>query len=213
MSRNLNFLSLCENGVILMPFDLMVTSAFGSAATDSFGSKIITAVAQDICHSIANKTYMRSNPTRLVASTVPNFNETVFGKGAVGLVLADQLSQTMSMVTIEHMTAFVRLIDSGNVSALLREITKDFQDKFNRFQTLYKEQRPRLQRFRDESLSTPGTLVYDRFEGAYSFFTVDNQIQQVFKAMKSLGNILAIASMLDINYNEESSTCTNNRLL
>ena len=190
--------SLWENGIVLMPFDAVVCSALGQASPNAFCSKITTAIAQDISHAIAYKSYMRSNPTRLFSTAIPSQSTTPFGKGTISRVLRDALSQTTTMVTIEHLTSLVRILDTGSVAFILSEISKDFEDKFGRFTTLYKEQRPRLQRFRDEPMSTPGTLIYDRFEGAYRFFTLDKQIDQVFKAMKALGNILAVASMLDI---------------
>ena len=185
-------------GLKLMPFDEIVAVAIGSVSPASFNGKIIQAVVQDICHSITYKYCMRSNPTRLLSTSSLFVNPKAFGNGSVGVILKEALSQTMTLITTDHLSAFIRLIDTGSLSFILHEICKDFEVKFNRFSQLYKEQRPRLQRLRDEPLNTPGTLVYDRFEGAYRFFTEDTQIKTIFKAMKSLGNILAVASMLDI---------------
>lgn len=190
---------LCEAGLTLMPFELMLNAALGISQPSSFSTRLMDGLKEDICHNLAYKCYMRSNPTRLYPETPSVPGSSPFGKGMLGKILRDALLPTFSVVTNEHISVIIRLLDSGTISLLLREIGADFAKKLERFSELYKQQAPKLQRFKDEPMNTPGTLVYDRFEGAYRFFAEDQSIEKLFKAMKALGNIMSIASMLDIS--------------
>lgn len=190
---------LCEAGLTLMPFELMVKSALGISVPSSFHTRLMEGLKEDICHNIAYKCYMRSNPTRFFPDNPGVPGSASFGKGNLGKILRDALLPTFSVITNEHFSVIIRLLDSGTIAQLLKDIQADFSKKIERFVELYNKQAPKLQRFKDEPMNTPSTLVFDRFEGAYRFFAEDTEIEKLFKAMKALGNIMSIASMLDIS--------------
>jgi hypothetical protein len=73
-----------------------------------------------------------------------------------------------------------------------------FKRLFTQFVEDYRKVFELLKRIGDAPLETTGQLVFDRYEGAYLFGTYNDDILKLFAVMQRVGNILAMALMLDV---------------
>jgi len=197
---------LCEQGIALTPFDILLRKAIGSGSPSSFLSPLVSSFIQNLLHDVLKKSALRNNPIRLVPSRFKGLPSTPFGEHTLGRLLKGLLDLTTTVLTIEHISFAFQYLDSGSISFLISEITKGFDNNLVSFIKQYTSIIQRVKRIRDVSMNTPGPLTFDRYEGAYTYFAYDKEVMEIFNSMKLIGNTLALSLMIDVYLLHRSMT-------
>ena len=199
---------LCEQGLALMDYDTLLKAALGDTSPTSFVSSFMIAVMKNITHKVSYKYYLRTCPLRLAPFDFKPLPSIPFGKGNLAKILKMALEPTTKMITVQHFCYFARLLDIGTITCAIQVLCADFSTVFDKFISSYEKLigKVTIQRIADASISTTGQIILDRYEGAYNYFTYDNDVQELFKEMKAVGNLLAVANLMDVALSNQKLT-------
>ncbi|KAH0785011.1 Rac-binding component of scar regulatory complex [Histomonas meleagridis] len=183
-------------GLILTPFNDIVSALTRSGSAGSFNSLILDNIKSHMIKQLVPRFFLHTNPHRLVPPIAIGENILNFLKSKKNLV-PTALRQTTLFITVEHFRELLNFIDTGSVVLILEELKSYVKQLIDQFVPIYKEIQGKLRRITNIPIGTECHKAYDRFEGAYRSFMNEKQIDQLFETMKSIGNAIAISEMLD----------------
>jgi hypothetical protein len=189
---------LIENGLPLLPFETIISACTGSSVPDSFIS-IFVLVMCDAFSKAVKQCYFRTSPSRLIAPSgrhaLPAY---AFGELTLGKIMKAALEPSCQFISISHITEMVRILNVGEIEGFSQLVSNLFSKALEDFCTSFKTLKVETHRIIDASCMMSGQLQFDRYEGVYKFFQTDENCNNVFKCMKQLGNMLALASIIDV---------------
>ncbi|KAH0791889.1 cytoplasmic FMR1-interacting protein 1 [Histomonas meleagridis] len=199
---------LCEQGLALTDYNSLLKVALGDTTPTSFVSSFMVSMIKYITHKVSSKYFLRTCPLRLVPIDYKPLPSIPFGKGNLAKILKTALEPTAKLITVQHFCHFARLLDMGTITCAIQMICTDFDTIFSKFANSYEKllQKVTIRRIADPSISATGQVIFDRFEGAYSYFTYDNDVQDLFREMRAVGNVIASAYLLDIAISNKKMT-------
>lgn len=181
----------------LTEFDGMVSQTISANTPNSFQNTLLQYCTANIVDIVAPSFILHTNPYRLVPPPEIDLTEYIRKNKQT---FSPLLRQTTSFITVEHFRELVSLLDDGAVYCLANSITEAAEQQFNYFLECYQIMQPNIRRIQDVPIGTGSHRVYDMFEGAYRGFINNELFQQLLDSMRCVGNIIAIAEMLDIAY-------------
>jgi hypothetical protein len=197
---------LSAHGFGLLPFDDILTTALGTATPTTYATNFVTSIIDHLAHKLSKNWYLRQNPLRLFPVDRPNLKSVPFGGGTIGVMLSSALGPVIKLVTVEHFSCLNRLLDDGSMTHAIQLFVHHFRQLATMFGEAYGRVTQFLTRIGDAPLATPGNVLFDRYEGAYNFLLEETQIMDLFMAMKRVGNLLAMANMMDIGLQNRKMT-------
>ena len=199
---------LVEEGLTLPSFDVLLRTAFGSAVPNASVSKFATNIVRSITKKLPHHTYLRTNPLRLCSIKSKTLSKTIFGQSSISKVLQAALNPSLRAITVEHFCSIGLYLGYSSVNYLISEFMKQFEDCVDIMIARYQEVlvKSGLKRISDLPIDASAQLVFDRYEGAYSSFGDEDYIINFFEEMQALGNMLALANMIDIGLSSSRLT-------
>ena len=134
----------------------------------------------------------RALPPRDISARIYNF----FNKDK----RLSPLLKTTEFASVDHFRETFTILDDGAVFILVDAIRSSIAELFKNFVSVYSSVKDKLKRITDLPLGSGFHKSFDRFEGAYRSFTNEPFVDDLFESMRSVGNVIAIAEMMDIAF-------------
>lgn len=190
---------LTDQGVTLARFDIFLKSIFDDTSAESFVSSFSKMMLENLTKKVARHCYLQTNPLRFSSknTSLPHFT---FGKNDIGQLLKDLYDPTVTTITVEHFCAFQKLMNDGSMSYFIKHFIHEFDHAVKSFINEYKEiLNLHVKRVQDPPLASQAQTIFDTYEGTYTLLADEDKIKSFFLKFKVVGNMLAMANMIDIS--------------
>jgi len=183
-------------GLPLIPFEQLESQSLQTDTPNSFKSLVLDRCIQQLVSVVIPKFFIYTNPYRIVPP--PDLESLDILKK--NKKLPHVLRQTTAFITVEHFRALLDLLDDGSVYLMGSEICSLVSEAFQGFLACYKSTFQYVKRISDVSTGSGCNKAYENYEAAYRSFSNDPNIDSLYDSMRIIGNIVAVAEMLDIAY-------------
>lgn len=184
-------------GIPLIQFDDLIRSVLHTDTPNSFSSLLLQDAASFITTEIVPKFFLHTNPYRFV----PPFHQAKkINDFMKSNLIPNILRQTTAFITVEHFRELFSLLDEGAIFILCSLVRDIVKSKFGELCSAYSELKTMVRRISDIPIGTGCHKAFDQFEGAYRSFITEPIVDKIFEAMRALGNIIAVAEMLDVAF-------------
>ncbi|OHT02461.1 hypothetical protein TRFO_30406 [Tritrichomonas foetus] len=194
-------------GLPLMPFDDILSHAMCTDTPNSLQSMVLSHAVKNLKKHI-RQFYLRTHPLVLIPRYVPHLD--ISGQSAYVALMSMYLDRTMQLLSVESFRCLFWLMEDGSIAIMQGNVVESIEKVFDQFTVVYSAIKNKFKRIKF-STALSCNQMYDRYEGAYSFFSEDRDLHDLIRLMGEIGNVLALAEMMDSAYLMKRETSLQNR--
>lgn len=183
----------------LTTFDELLQIGLGEGAPNSFSSKILNSISESLFGSIIPNYSLYTNPYRLFSQINDN-KISAYLRSNKNTIPFSILGQTIDGIGIKHFLEVLFYIDDGGMYKILLKMKETVKTTFNSFLEIYRQEKINIHRIKDSPLGLGSNNTFSNYEKIYGLLVKNRKIDSLFLLLRALGNIIAIAEMIDDAY-------------
>lgn len=187
----------CE--IPIATFDEIMQISLETGEPNNFSSLLFESINQSLFEKIIPTYSLYTAPYRLFPPAKDN-GFIVYVSSNKNNIPISLLGQTLTGITVKHFREVLKFIDDGALYKIILRLKEAAAATFDNFVEHYRKNKNNIHRIRDSPLGIGSNNAFSNYEKVYSWIAKDKDIENLYLSLRQLGNIVAVAEMLDNAY-------------
>ena len=188
---------LLSYGLPIQTFSQLFRYRFAMDNPDSLQNVIIVEISDYVNNVLFSEYYTLTTPFRIIPYVQPQISFMSIFKNQGASIMERILKPTCTTITLQHIQAYLEIVGINGANILFMQFLNLIKSYFDDFIESYKKMQSNFILMKDFSDKISCAQAFSKYFGAYGNYLSSPLIDEIFYDLSSIGNILALASLLD----------------